>query len=233
MALDQIRFFFCYYVIAKGDSYKMEKMKEIVGFKSINGGYFEIWKADDGYHLKNKYTEVPNEFKLYDEKTIKTLFDDLCERVPECIPVDFASGHPNSCMRVVFADKSEAIYKKQEKVGKNLCAYISRVAEYSEFVGGILYPHSDTITIEHVRWVIKTKTESFSNVIEYLKNAIEDDYIDININKNSEDIREISKVVYGFKCRPFMTVFPNGEFETKEKVLYLEFLKENDVVLMI
>lgn len=232
MALDQIRFFFCYYVIAKGDSYKMEGKKEIVGFKSIKGGYFEIWKADDGYHLKNKYTEVPNEFKLYDEKTIKTLFDDLCERVPECIPVDFESGHPNSCMRVIFADKTETIYKEQEKVGKNLCAYTSRVAEYSEFVGGILYPLSDTITIEHVRWVIKTKTENFSNVIEYLKNAIEDDYIDIVINKNNEDVREISMVIYGFKHRPFMSIFSNGYFENDYKSTYLSLLKEYGIKLI-
>ena len=211
----------------------MEKAKEIVGFKSINGGYFEIWKADDGYHLKNKYTEVPNEFKLYNKKAIKKLFDDLCERVPECIPVEFESGHPNSCMRVIFGDKTETIYKEQEKVGKNLCAYTSQVANYSEFVGGIWYPFSKTITIEHIRWVVKTKAESFSNVIDYLKTAIEDDYIDIVINKNSEGAIEISEVIYGFKRKPFMTVYLNGEFETTIKMPYLELLKRYKVILMV
>ena len=211
----------------------MTETKEIVGFKSINGGYFEIWKAEDGYHLKNKYTVVPNEFKFYNNRAIKRLFDGLRRVVTECIPVDFGSGHPNSCMRVIFADKTEAIFKEQEGTGNSMRSYMSDVAEYSEFAyGQSFYRHFDTITIEHLRWVIKTKTESLSNVINFLKDIIEDDYIDIVIDKKTNGIVEISAEIYGIKRSPFMKVFPNGTFENSIDYPYLNLLKEYGIRLI-
>ena len=110
---------------------EMAALKEIVAIKSADGCYFVIGKNEQGFFLKNKYTKIPNEFHLYNDEEVKELFQDLCDRVEECVPVSYPSGHPNSCMYVIYSDKSVQLYKEQRGVEKNLCAYTSSTASYS------------------------------------------------------------------------------------------------------
>ena len=73
-------------------------MAEITSIESVHGNYFVIGKSKDGYFLKNNFTEIPNEFGMYDIEEVGRLFQDLCGRVPELVQTKGPCGHPNSCM---------------------------------------------------------------------------------------------------------------------------------------
>ena len=70
---------------------EMAALKEIVAIKSADGCYFVIGKNEQGFFLKNKYTKIPNEFHLYNDEEVKELFQDLCDRVEECVPVSYCN----------------------------------------------------------------------------------------------------------------------------------------------
>lgn len=59
-------------------------MKEIIAIKSAAGSYFEVEKNSTGYYLRNRYTEIPNEFQYYDAGIAQRFFEELCNRIPDC-----------------------------------------------------------------------------------------------------------------------------------------------------
>ena len=111
--------------------------REIIEIRSVEGDYFVIGKNARGFYLKNRYTEVPNEFAhipiggdtrritaarpkemVWDyEKDVEIMFRVLCQRVEEAWQV--AAGMSETqvkeqrdksrCVKVIFADKTERL----------------------------------------------------------------------------------------------------------------------------
>lgn len=207
--------------------------KEVVAIKSADGSYFVVGKNDSGYYLRNKYTSIPNEFNIADEAAVKKLFEDLCDRIPECVRVDYPSGHPNSCMRVVFEDKTEQVFKEGENASKNLCAYTHNTARYSDFQPEqYSWIMSDLITLDHIRWVCKDKQENYDVFFQAIKTMKEDDGIWIFDTTNPDGSIEIHVKVWTIDEGPIVTILPNGKIEKTGGLKFVEVLKAYDVKVL-
>lgn len=111
--------------------------KEIIEIRSEEGDYFVIGKNKKGYFLKNRYTEIPNEFAHIPvggdtrritaarpmevvrdyEKDVEIMFRVMCKQVEEAWQI--AAGmspeqvrekwDKSKCVKVIFADKTERL----------------------------------------------------------------------------------------------------------------------------
>ncbi len=208
-------------------------MKEIAEIRSANGNYFVIGKRNGSYYLKNKYTEIPNEFEVYDIAKVKELFADLCERVPECKQVKYASGHPNSCMYVIYSDKTQVMFQQQDGIGKNLCAYTAKTAHFSEFFKStFISGNSELITLDHLRWVCEDKTENLDVLIQALKDFETDDYIEVCHRTNAEGEIEIYRKIYGREHDVLVTILPDGKIGKTGTYQFVELMKKHDVTVV-
>jgi len=212
-------------------------MPNVKCIQSANGNYFEIGISVDGdIYLYNKYTQVPNEFGLYDKEKVRELFDNLRAEIPNCEPVDFASwkAHPNSHMRVLFDDGSVQIYKETEK-GKNLCAMTYNAASYSEFWGPYIGADNEMVTLSRLRQVIKEKREYkklFQEAVEDIAIGA-DDYMWMKIRDNEDGSWEMDEYIYGRVSKEaYVSADKDGYIINTGGLKYTELLKENGVKLI-
>lgn len=212
-------------------------MANVKCIQSVNGSYFEIGISDDGnIYLYNKFTQVPNEFGLYDMEKVKELFDDLCAEIPNSEPVNFASwkAHPNSHMRVLFDDGNVQIYRETKK-GKNLCALTSNVASYSEFHGPYIGADNEMITVSRLRQVIKEKREYkklFQKAVEDIAIGT-DDYMWVKIRDGEDGSWEMDEYTYGrVSIEAYVSADKDGCIINTGGLKYAELLKENGVRLI-
>ena len=116
-------------------------MKKIVSVMSVDGPYFEIGENESGHYLKNLYTIVPSEF--HDQRAIRDiqiLFDEICEVIPKCIPLDSTSTRDGNCVRVVYDDGTSQVYKEQKDLPQySLIPYINKISGYSDFFDSVKY----------------------------------------------------------------------------------------------
>ncbi len=205
--------------------------KEIVAIKSADGNYFEIGKNEFGYYLKNNYTDIPNEFNMYSLETVKKMFLDLCERVPDCAKVSIPSGHKNSCMLVEYSDKTEQLFQEQKGIEMNLCAYTAKTAEYVEFYADQFFSwHSSSlITLAHLRQVCREKSEDYTVFLTAIRDVIEDDGIDIRENILTDGTIEIHRIVLGHDYGTFISIMPSGKIEKTGNLKFVELMKKHDV----
>ncbi len=204
-------------------------MKEIVAIKSENGSYFVIGKNESGYYLKNKYTEIPNEFNMYSEAEVKKLFDDLCERIPDCVKVGFVTGHPNSCLRAVYSDKTEQLFREQKGIGKNLAAFTYGAASFSEFFSGRISGRSELITLDHLRWVCREKSENYKVLLKAVRDYIEDDYVSVFEVLKPDGTTEIRKMIYSVDHGAIITITADGSIGETGELGFVELMKQHDV----
>lgn len=202
-------------------------MRSVTEVRSAEGSYFVIGKNDDGYYLRNLYTEIPNEFGMYNIEEVQSLFDGLCDRIPECKETDHPYGHPNSCMRVIYSDGAEQLYKETEQ-GLNLCAFTARAAQYSEFFGSVLFFRSELITLDHLRKVCSEKEERFEIFITALKDYLEDDYLTLVEEIQEDGSIRIRENVYSNVYYP-VTINPDGYIEETGNIKFVELMKRNNV----
>ena len=204
-------------------------MKEVVAIKSENGSYFYIGKGRNRYYLKNRYTEIPNEFGMYDLGKVKEIFNELCERIPESVPAVSSLGHPNSFMRVVYSDRTEEIFTQGE-AGRNLCAYTSNAANYSEFFTGRIFGgKSEYVTLDHLRWVCSEKEENMDVFIKALKDFEEDDYLYLEEKKLEDGTISIDKHCYGNVSKGFVSILPDGRIGNDGGFKFVKLMKAKDV----
>ncbi len=206
------------------------RCKEIVAIKSVEGSYFEIGRTRSGYYLKNSFTEIPNEFELYSIDVVKKLFDDLCERVPECMRVDHSFGCPNDCICVVYSDRTEQLYHAQDGIGMNLAAFATETAKYVEFYEDpFYYWGSPLMTLEHLRRVCRSKREDYAVFFKAIRDYIEDDGIDLHDVTLSDGTIEIHELVLGFDFGADYSIMPDGKIGKTGKLRFIELMKKNDV----
>ena len=207
-------------------------MKEVIAFHSAEGNYYYIGKSDKGYFLRNEYTVIPNEFEKYSMEDIKQLFDDLCERIPECLPVDRVRSdrHKNSFMYVVYDDMTEQLYMEQEGVGKNLCAYNCHVAEYNEFFNDtFLAIIPSTLTLDRLRQVCKDKKEDLDVMFDAVDSMDGDDYTHFKIEERADGGYSIVRSCYGVADKEFITIMKDGSIGNTGWFTYIKLLKEHGV----
>lgn len=210
-------------------------MNRVRCIQSVNGSYFEIGIGLDGkLYLKNKYTEIPNEFALYDLEKVKELFDDLCSEIPNCEAVSFASSkeHPNSFMRVLRDDGKVEILNKKLGSGKNLCALTCNAATYSEFFGTYIGAYNEMITISRLRQVIKDKIEYkqiYQEAVEDIAIGA-DDYMWMKIRDNEDGSWEMDEYTYSRVSKEaYVSVDKDGYIINTGSLNYTELLKKNSV----
>lgn len=206
-------------------------MKSVKVIRSAEGDYFVIGKTEGGYYLKNEYTEIPNEFNMYSMDTVEKMFEELCDRIPECDEVSVPSGHVNSCMWVYYEDGTKQLYKQTER-GMNLCAFTSRTADYSEYNGFKMVAWSGMLmTLEHLREVCKKGIEDYDFFYRALKRYDDDDEMRVE-----EDFQDDGSVVFKGIYLPFGThngitvsLMPDGTIDETNNIKFVEVLKQNGV----
>ena len=207
-------------------------MKEIVAFRSAEGSYFSIGKNGNEYYLRNMYTVIPNEFKMYSMDRVKELFDSLCERVPECVEVDHVKYDKpqNAFMYVVYDDMSEHLFMKLEGAGKNLCAFTFRAADYNEFYDETFMSiNPRSLNIDRIRQVCRNKREDLYVLHEAIKDMDADDFQHYNIEPREDGGYNIVRNCYEVSEKDFITIMKDGKIVNTGHFRYVEFLKNQGV----
>ena len=203
-------------------------MKKIVSIKSAEGSFFEIGKsAKNSYYLRNEFTEIPNELMEYDMNEIKKMFDDMCQAISTCVPVDYASGHPNDCAIVIYDDNTRQMFKGQDGVGCNFAAWTSSVAKYSEFIDSSWWESRRLLTLTDMRRICSSKYITPEELYKILKIEVEDEYVSI-----SYDSRGFSKTYCGMEQGYFLTLNIDGTILNPGRFKFVEVLKKNGVRVM-
>ena len=204
-------------------------MRNVVEIRSVNGNFFRTGRNSDGYYLKNLFTEIPNEFGFYDISHVKRLFIDLCERIQESVPATDLNGHPNAYMRVFYDNNTQNLYTQGEN-GKNLCAYTSKAANFSEFCTGTFFgERSELITLEHLRQICTVKEEKLETFFKALKDYKEDDYTFLEMVELSDGGISIDKSCYGVKAEGFVTISPEGFIGNDGDLAFVQLMKREGV----
>ena len=176
---------------------KKEKKKKIVGFLSATGNQFLIEMRKKGqYHLKNKYTEVPNEFGRYSIQAVEKLFKDLKRVMHACEPAESQSGHRNSCFYVIYEDNTRQLMKEKEDSRMNVCAFTANAAMYSEFFPDHFH-YSEVVTLDHLRDVCESGTEAYDIFLQAVGDMVRDGETDVVPHIYEFGEIEINMDVYG------------------------------------
>ena len=204
-------------------------MRNVIEIRSESGNFFRIGRNEDGYYLNNSFTEIPNEFGFYDINQVKKLFIDLCERVRESGSATDLNGHPNAYMRVFYDNDTQILYT-QGKDGKNLCAYTSKAASFSEFYTRTFFgERSELITLEHLRQICTGKEEKLETFFKALKDYKEDDYTFLEMDKSPDGGISIDKSCYGVKANGFVTISPDGFIGNDGDLGFVQLMKREGV----
>ncbi len=204
-------------------------MRNVIEIRSESGNFFRIGRNEDGYYLKNSFTEIPNEFGFYDINQVKKLFIDLCERILESVPATDMNEHPNAYMRVFYDNDTQILYT-QGTDGKNLCAYTSRAANFSEFYTRTFFgERSKLITLEHLRQICTGKEESLETFFKALKDYTEDDYTFLEMVELPDGGISIDKSCYGVKANGFVTISPDGFIGNDGDLAFVQLMKREGV----
>ncbi len=204
-------------------------MKNVVSIESVNGDPFKIGRNQNGYYLSNNYTQIPNEFGAYSIMEIENLFHELCDRIPESVETLFPRGHSNANMKVTYEDGTKVIYTQGEG-GKNLAAFTSRAAKYSEFYKNLIMGgRSDLITLDHLRKICSVKIESFDIFIKALKDFEEDDYLFLEVKTFPDGSTSIDESCYGQKFKGFVTLLSDGRIMNDGGLRFVRVMKERGV----
>lgn len=206
-------------------------MKNVISIQSVRGESFIIGKNSKGYYLRNKYTEIPNEFGMYDINDVEELFNGLCERIPESVKTLFPCGHPNSCMKVTYDDNTTAMYKQGE-TGLNLCAFTHHAAAFSEYYERSFFDgRSDLITLDYLRGVCSKGKASLETVYKAIKDYKEDDYTFLEKSRLLDGTISIDKKCYGVLSPGMVTIMPDGHIGNTYDIKFLELMKKQGVVV--
>ena len=198
-------------------------MRTIVEIRSAKGDYFAIGRNKGGYYLKNKYTEIPNEFGLYDTNDVRKLFDELCSSISKCYLQE--SLYPigdEAQIYVEYDDKSIELYKCPERSGITI-----GVTRYSDLFDDVFFNRSDVLTLDHLRRVCRDKEESYSVFLYIMKCLNEEDSVRIEGAPYSLEMNEL-----GMKRRILAFNADRTIGETKVRLKYTELLKAYGVRVM-
>ena len=188
---------------------KEDAKKKIVGFSSASGGSFLIlMKKKDSYYLKNQYTEIPNEFRLYSMKVLKELFKELRKCVSASEPAEAPSGHPNSCFYVIYETGSKQLFRQKEESKINVCSRVARAACYSEFFPDDLWI-SELVTLDHLRNVCESGTEAYDIFVQAVQHMIQDGETSVAERINPDGSIDLDMDVLGRKY-PFIRIGADG-----------------------
>lgn len=178
-------------------------MKDIIAIRSAAGSYFEVGKNSTCYYLRSRYTEIH-----------------------DCEEVFSPSGHPNSCMYIIYADGTMRLFKTQEGIGKNLCAYTSDAADYSEFFPSIL-ESSNLLTLQHLRQVCREEgKEDFSYFLKAVRDLVEDYKTQVILGRPRNGETTIVKNILGLVIDPFVSISEDGEIIETGGLRFVEVLKK-------
>ena len=180
------------------------------------------------------FTNIPNEFNLSSNEDLKKLFNGLCARISESVPVNYSGYGSNNFMKVIYDDLSEQIYEQgQGPEVKNLAAYVSNTAFYSEFHGGIyrLWKPKD-ITLDRLRLVVERKEENYGVLLNIAKTIIEDDYIDIKEEMLEDGTIILRKHLWSYPQEWAIIIHPDGTAEYPAGYTFFDILTKYDIRIM-
>ena len=130
------------------------------------------------YYLKNKYTEIPNEFGIYDSNNLKGLFDGICASISECIPIEYASSFSDDFqVRVYYEDNSSQAFKEQEEnEGDSVSKEARHIAHISEFFSNTdsFWHPEELLIINDLRCICKVGKISPDELLKNIKHTDED-----------------------------------------------------------
>ncbi len=211
---------------------RVKDTKEIIGFSSASGDVFSIYiEKKDNYHLKNKYTEIPNEFGVYSMKVIKELFKELRKCISACEPAEAPSGHPNSCFYVIYDDGSKRLLRQKEDAKINVCYHVANAAGYSEFFPDNLWI-SELVTIDHLRSVCECGFETYDIFLQAIRHMIQDGETSVSERINRDGSIDLDMDVMGRKY-PFIRIGADGSIEKSGNIAsepeYVRILHEKGI----
>lgn len=208
--------------------------KEIVAIKSVGFGYFEIGKNEFGYYLKNKYTDIPNEFKMYSLERVKKMFIDLCEGLSECIKIEFPCERQGFKVRVIYSDKTEQLFQsvESERAYPFVFAYIYAENYVEFYTESPVYFIPTLLTLDHLRKVCREKVEEYDVLLSIIKELYEDDYVDVVEYNLPDGTTEIHQIVMGQDYHgALVTIAPDGKIQGTSIFKFVELMKNNEVIV--
>lgn len=198
-------------------------MRNIVEIRAAKGDYFAIGRDTGGYYIKNKYTEIPNEFGLYDTNDVRKLFDELCSSISKCnLQESLYPIGDEAQIYVEYDDKSIELYKCPERSGITI-----GVIRYSDLFDDVFFSKSEVLTLDHLRRVCRDKEESYSVFLYIMKCLNEEDGVRIEGAPYSLEMNEL-----GMKRRILAFNADRTIGETKVRLKYIELLKAYGVRVM-
>lgn len=128
-------------------------------------------------------------------------------------------------MYVIYSDGAKKLFKQQEGIGKNLCAYTSDAAEYSEFLPSYALRCSELLTTHHLRDVCREGKEHFDYLFQIIKDLLEDDETWIVLGHPQNGETTIVKNILGLVIDPFVSISEDGEIIETGGLRFVEMKK--------
>ena len=148
--------------------------------------YLFIEKREDGFYLRNPYTEIPNEFsEKTDQEKLRETFEFLCKTIEEADEV-FEEDSKTS------GTDHKTVRDKYAKVIMELCK--------SDFDRYLLMHHSEEwrqlITLKNVRSICESRMLEYEVLIKAIKRAWTDDYEWVEIKENADGTTAVEYYCY-------------------------------------
>ena len=167
--------------------------------------YLFIEKREDGFYLRNPYTEIPNEFsEKTDQEKLRETFEFLCKTIEEADEVfeedSKTSGTDHKTVRdkyakVIWDDGTEHWYR-----GEKLSTPFFMELCKSDFDRYLLMHHSEEwrqlITLKNVRSICESRMLEYEVLIKAIKRAWTDDYEWVEIKENADGTTAVEYYCY-------------------------------------
>ncbi len=218
-------------------------MLDAMAFRSAKGLFFEIGKSGEEYCLKNTYTEIPNEFAMYDPEEIEALFGKLlkicehCEPVEETASPDVLSGE-DKCFYAVLADGTEKLFRIPDDPDADPTDHLDTLAHYSEFNSQRLSTWTEEnrllaerLSLTRLRQVCRDKVEFFDMLMRILTATYADiDLQGVGSEENADGSVEIFETFDGEPAGgTILTILSDGRIFKPRGLPYLLLLMKHDV----
>ena len=175
----------------------MKQIIELVFTEDEN--FFLIGKGDRGYYLKNRFTEIPNEFSGEKElQDVQKKFEMLCRdvAVEEVVPdtARLQMGQDGcSYVKAIFADRTAQWYR----IEKYSFLFLE-TAVYTDFLEKPYYwrrEWAEFTSLEGVRRICRQKVLDYVFLCKAVRNGWEDDYCWVD-----EVVEEDGRITFAYYC---------------------------------
>ncbi len=201
---------------------------EIVAFESVGErNFFLMGKTAEGISLKNRFTEIPNEFEMYDLTKIEEAFNDACKMVKDLEEVSqMETG--DLAVKVHYSDGTSRLLR-EGKDNNQFTHIVFTASSSNEFLPPLCFYYNDYFSLFNLRKLCRKGRADFRKLYGELKYLYDDDFEYVHINECDDGTICINHSVFCVD-RLLMKIMPDGQIsETDEDMPFLTLLKQQGV----